>query len=52
MIGDDIEETIIEVRGDRVKLGFLGPREVPIHREEVYRRLEPCCVGAGYGDRD
>lgn len=39
MIGDNIEVTVIEIRGDRVKLGFIGPSEVPIHREEVFRRL-------------
>jgi carbon storage regulator len=40
VIGDNIEVTVVEIRGDRVKLGFAGPPEVPIHREEVYRRLE------------
>ena len=40
MIGDNVEVTVIEIRGDRVKLGFTGPQEIPIHREEVFRRLE------------
>lgn len=40
MIGDNIEVTVVEIRGDRVKLGFVGPHEVPIHREEVFRRME------------
>ena len=40
MIGDNVEVTVIEIRGDRVKLGFIGPQEVPIHRQEVYRRIE------------
>ncbi len=39
MIGNDIEVTIVEIRGDRVKLGFIGPQEVPIHRQEVYERI-------------
>jgi carbon storage regulator len=39
IIGENIEVTIIEIRGDRVKLGFVGPQEVPIHREEVFRRV-------------
>lgn len=42
MIGNDIEVTIVEIRGDRVKLGFIGPQEVPIHREEVYQRIANC----------
>jgi carbon storage regulator len=39
VIGNDITVTILEVRGDRVKLGFTGPAEVPIHREEIYRAV-------------
>jgi carbon storage regulator len=39
-IGRTIEVKVLETRGDTVKLGFVAPREVPIHREEVYRRIE------------
>ncbi len=35
LIGQDIYVKVIEIRGDRVKLGFEGPNEVPIHREEL-----------------
>ncbi len=42
MIGDKVELTVIEIRGDRVKLGFTGPLEIPIHREEVFRRIDSC----------
>jgi len=48
VIGHDIYVKVIEVRGDRVKLGFEGPNEVPIHREELAFRIsaeaatEPC----------
>jgi carbon storage regulator len=38
-IGDDIYVTVLEVRGGRVKLGFSGPAEVPIHREEIQVRI-------------
>ena len=38
-IGDNIEITVVEVRGDRVKLGFNCPPDVPIHREEIYRQI-------------
>ena len=31
--------TILDLRGDRVRLGFTGPTDVPIHREEVFQRL-------------
>ena len=39
VIGRDIEVTVLEVRGDRVKLGFQGPAEVPIHRAELTLRM-------------
>ncbi len=38
-IGHDIQIVVLEVRGDRVKLGFLAPAEVPIHRREVHDRI-------------
>lgn len=38
-IGDDIEVTLLEVSGDRVRLGFSAPPEVAIHRQEVYERI-------------
>jgi carbon storage regulator len=38
-IGDDIEVHVVEVRGGTVRLGFKAPREIAIHREEVYRQI-------------
>src|SRR5215216_281462 len=38
-IGDDIEVHVVEVRGGTVRLGFKAPREVAIHREEVYKQI-------------
>lgn len=35
MIGQDVVVTVIEVRGDQVRLGISAPRSVPVHREEV-----------------
>ena len=40
VIGDDITVTVVEIRGDRVKLGFSAPAEVPIHRTEVHQKIE------------
>ena len=39
-IGDSIKVKVLQVRGGRVRLGVRGPPEVPIHREEVYRRTQ------------
>jgi carbon storage regulator len=38
-IGPMIEVQVLETHGDRVKLGFIGPPEVAIHRQEVQRRI-------------
>jgi carbon storage regulator len=36
VIGDDIILTVIEIRGDKVRLGIESPREMPLHRGEVF----------------
>jgi carbon storage regulator len=40
MIGDDVVLTVLEVRGDVVRLGIRAPRDIQVHREEVYRELQ------------
>ena len=40
MIGDDVVVTVLEVRGDVVRLGINAPRSVQVHREEIYRELQ------------
>lgn len=39
VIGDDVLITVVEIRGDKVRLGIDAPRDVSIHREEVYLAL-------------
>ena len=36
MIGDDVEITIVDIRGDKVRLGITAPRHIQVHRKEVY----------------
>ena len=38
-IGENIEVTVVDIRGDKVRLGFTAPPEVPIHRKEVYEAI-------------
>lgn len=40
IIGDNIEILVIEVRGDTVRLGITAPRDISIHREEVYNKIQ------------
>lgn len=39
-IGDDIVITVVDVRGDRVRLGINAPRETPVHRHEIYEVIQ------------
>lgn len=36
VIDKDITVTVVEIRGDKVRLGVVAPKEVPVHRQEVY----------------
>jgi carbon storage regulator len=40
MIGNDVEVTIVDVRGDKVRLGITAPRDIPVHRKEVYEAIK------------
>lgn len=40
MIGDNVEITIVDVRGDKVRLGITAPREIPVHRKEVFEAIK------------
>ena len=51
LVGEDIEVVVLEIEGDRVKLGFTAPRYVPICRAEIHRELADsltACAGAEY----
>ncbi|MDP8078871.1 carbon storage regulator CsrA [Phocoenobacter skyensis] len=39
LIGDNVEVTVLSVRGNQVKLGINAPKEVSVHREEVYKQI-------------
>ena len=40
MIGDDIEITVVDIRGEKVRLGINAPAHVPVHRKEVYEAIK------------
>jgi len=39
MIGDDVEIVLVEIKGDQVKLGIRAPRNVAVHRTEIYKEI-------------
>ena len=40
MIGDDVVITIVDIRGDKVRLGIKAPQEITVHRQEVYDAIK------------
>jgi carbon storage regulator len=40
MIGDEVVVAVLSVKGNQVRLGIEAPKSVPVHREEIYRRIQ------------
>jgi carbon storage regulator len=40
VIGDNVVVTIVDIRGDKVRLGIEAPGEIPVHRQEVYEAIQ------------
>ena len=49
MIGDKVVVTIVDIRGDKVRLGIQAPEEIPVHRQEVYEAIKREGRHSGHG---
>lgn len=52
MIGDEVSVTILGVKGNQVRVGVNAPKDVAVHREEIYQRIQHERVAHGYEDSD
>ena len=52
MIGDDIEITVVDVRGDKVRIGIVAPKSVAVHRKEIYLAIREENIRAAAADTD
>lgn len=52
MIGEEVTVTVLGVKGNQVRFGINAPKNVPVHREEIYERIRAAVLGEANGNTD